>query len=66
MTVIETPFTETNGQSRQENRERFGQIAILLGTTGLIIALIGLFPSITGVEARSGVGVLQILLILLD
>lgn len=47
----------------QPRRERFAQIAILIGTLGMMLALIGLFPSITGVEPRSGVGVLQILII---
>lgn len=49
----------------REDRERIAQIAILVGTLGLVLTLIGLFPSITGVEPKSGVGVLQILVILL-
>ncbi len=50
--------------AHQETRERFAQIGILVSTLGLILALIGLFPSITGVEPQSGIGVLQILVII--
>lgn len=42
-------------------RERLGQFAILVGTLGLMFVLIGLFPTITGLEPKSGIGVLQIL-----
>ncbi|GIK63479.1 MAG: hypothetical protein BroJett018_12730 [Chloroflexota bacterium] len=42
-------------------RERVGQLAILIGTLGLMLVLIGLFPTITGLEPKSGIGVLQIL-----
>ncbi len=54
-----------NDPMLREDRERIAQIAILVGTLGLVLTLIGLFPSITGVEPKSGVGVLQILVILL-
>lgn len=47
-----------------EDREQIAQLAILIGTLGIMLALIGLFPSITGVEPKSGIGVLQILIIL--
>lgn len=48
-----------------EFRERLAHVGILIGTLGLILALIGIFPSITGVEAQTGIGVLQILIVLL-
>jgi hypothetical protein len=50
---------------RPVDLERLAQIGILIGTLGLMLTLIGLFPSITGVEPKQGVGVLQILLILI-
>lgn len=43
----------------------YGQICITLGTLGVVIALIGLFPGIIGLEAAEGIGVLQVLVILL-
>ena len=46
-----------------EFRERLAHVGILIGTLGLILALIGIFPSITGVEAQTGIGVLQILIV---
>lgn len=51
--------------ARDVDLERLAQIGILIGTLGLMLTLIGLFPSITGVEPKSGIGVLQILIILL-
>ncbi len=45
--------------------ERYVQVSITLGTLGVVITLIGLFPGIAGLEAASGVGVLQVLIILL-
>lgn len=50
---------------RRVDLERLAQIGILVGTLGLMLTLIGLFPSITGVEAKQGVGLLQILLLLI-
>lgn len=41
------------------------QFAILVGTLGLVLCLIGLYPGVTGVEPKSGIGVLQIMIILL-
>ncbi|NDJ86898.1 MAG: hypothetical protein GYB66_13535 [Chloroflexi bacterium] len=55
---------EQEAREQLQERERFAQIGILIGTLGIVLALIGLFPSITGVEAQSGVGVLQVLVIL--
>ena len=45
--------------------EKYGQISITIGTLGIVIALIGLFPGIVGLEAAEGIGVLQVLVILL-
>ena len=45
--------------------EKYGQLSIIIGTLGVVIALIGLFPGIAGLETTAGVGVLQVLVILL-
>lgn len=45
--------------------EKYGQFCITLGMLGIVIALIGLFPGIVGLETVEGVGVLQVLVILL-
>lgn len=45
--------------------EKYGQISITLGTLGVVITLTGLFPGIVGLEAAEGIGVLQVLVILL-
>jgi hypothetical protein len=45
--------------------EKYSQISITIGTLGVMIVLIGLFPGITGLRTTSGVGVLQVLVILL-
>jgi len=45
--------------------EKYGQISITFGTLGVVITLIGLFPGIVGLEASQGIGVLQVLVILL-
>ncbi len=45
--------------------EKYAQISITLGSLGIVIALIGLFPGIIGLETVEGVGVLQVLVILL-
>lgn len=44
--------------------ERYSEISISMGALGVVIALIGLFPGIIGLEAAEGVGVLQVLVIL--
>jgi hypothetical protein len=54
-----------NDRGQGIDLERLGQLAILIGTLGLMLALIGLFPSVTGVEPKSGIGLLQILVALL-
>ena len=43
---------------------RFGQIGIALGALGIMIALMGLFPTITGVQETRGIGIVQIFLLL--
>ncbi len=45
--------------------ERTSEISISIGALGVVITLIGLFPGIIGLEAAEGVGVLQVLVILL-
>lgn len=45
--------------------ERYSEISITVGALGIVITLIGLFPGIVGLEAAPGVGVLQVLVILL-
>lgn len=45
--------------------ERYVQFSITISALGVVIALIGLFPGIAGLEAAEGVGVLQVLVILL-
>ncbi|MGQ9848607.1 MAG: hypothetical protein ACUVSU_01005 [Aggregatilineaceae bacterium] len=44
---------------------RYSEISITVGALGIVITLIGLFPGIVGLEAAAGVGVLQVLVILL-
>jgi hypothetical protein len=43
---------------------RFGQVGIALGALGIMIALMGLFPTITGVAVTAGIGIVQIFLLL--
>jgi hypothetical protein len=45
--------------------EKYSQISITIATLGVMIVLIGLFPGITGFQTTSGVGVLQVLVVLL-
>ncbi|MEB2286767.1 MAG: hypothetical protein OZ934_01510 [Anaerolineae bacterium] len=45
--------------------ERTSEISISIGALGVVITLIGLFPGIIGLETAEGVGVLQVLIILL-
>ncbi|MBN1564742.1 MAG: hypothetical protein JXA10_12925 [Anaerolineae bacterium] len=45
--------------------ERYSQTSITIGALGIMLALIGLFPGIIGLETVAGVGVLQVLVILL-
>lgn len=43
---------------------RFGQVGIALSALGIMIALMGLFPGVTGVEITQGIGVVQIFMLL--
>jgi hypothetical protein len=45
--------------------EKYSQISITIGALGIVITLVGLFPGIIGLETVEGVGVLQVLVILL-
>lgn len=42
---------------------RFGQVGIAIGALGIMIAIMGLFPGITGVEATPGIGVVQVMML---
>lgn len=44
---------------------KLSQVGIAVGVLGGVIILIGLFPSLTGLEAAGGVGILQIVTILI-
>ena len=43
---------------------RFGQVGIALGALGIMVALMGLFPGVTGVQETLGIGVVQIIMLL--
>lgn len=43
---------------------RFGQVGIALATLGIMVALMGLFPSLTGVTETIGIGVVQVFMLL--
>jgi hypothetical protein len=47
-----------------DNSQKFAQLGIAVTLLGGVIAFIGLFPSVIGLEASPGVGVLQVLTIL--
>jgi len=44
--------------------ERFAQVGIAIGALGVVIALMGLFPGITGVDPTIGIGIVQVLMVL--
>lgn len=44
---------------------RFSQVGIAIGTLGIMLALMGLFPGVTGVEPTVGIGIVQVFLLLL-
>jgi len=44
--------------------ERFAQIGIAIGALGVVLALMGLFPGITGVEPTVGIGIVQVLMVI--
>lgn len=43
---------------------RLGQVGIALGALGVVLAFMGLFPGVTGVEPTLGIGLVQLILIL--
>lgn len=43
---------------------RFGQVGIAFASLGIMIALMGLFPGMTGVEQTPGIGVVQVFMLL--
>lgn len=44
--------------------ERFAQVGIAIGALGVVITLMGLFPGVTGVEPTVGIGIVQVLMVL--
>ncbi|MCU0481326.1 MAG: hypothetical protein MUE54_08950 [Anaerolineae bacterium] len=44
--------------------ERVGQIGIAIGTLGTILLMMGLFPGMTGLDPTPGIGVIQLMVIL--
>jgi hypothetical protein len=44
---------------------RLGQVGIALGALGVVLTFMGLFPGVTGVEPTPGIGLVQLLLILI-
>jgi hypothetical protein len=44
---------------------RFGQVGIALAALGVMIALMGLFPGMTGIEQTPGIGVVQVIMLLM-
>jgi len=43
---------------------RFGQVGIAIAALGVMIALMGLFPGVTGIEQTPGIGVVQVIMLL--
>lgn len=43
---------------------RFAQVGIAIGALGIVIAMMGLFPGVTGVEPTPGIGIVQVFLLL--
>ncbi|MGJ3240930.1 MAG: hypothetical protein ACFE0Q_19635 [Anaerolineae bacterium] len=43
---------------------RFGQVGIAFAALGVMVALMGLFPGVTGVEETPGIGVVQVFMLL--
>ena len=54
----------TASTSTQAEHQQVLQVGILVSTLGIVMCLIGLYPGITGVEPKSGIGILQIFIIL--
>lgn len=45
--------------------ERVGQIGIAIGTLGAILMLMGLFPGVTGLDPTPGIGIIQLIVVLI-
>ncbi|QPC82554.1 hypothetical protein G4Y79_23175 [Phototrophicus methaneseepsis] len=45
--------------------QRFGQVGIAIGTLGVIMTMMGLFPGITGVADTPRIGIVQVALLLI-
>lgn len=44
---------------------RFAQVGIAIGALGVVLALMGLFPGMTGVEPTAGIGIVQVSMLLI-
>lgn len=44
---------------------RFGQVGIAFAALGIMVALMGLFPGMTGVDETPGIGVVQVFMLLI-
>ena len=44
---------------------RFGQVGIACSALGIMVIIMGLFPTITGVEETIGIGIVQIFMLLI-
>lgn len=44
--------------------ERVGQIGIAIGTLGAILMLMGLFPGVTGLDPTPGIGIIQLVVLI--
>ena len=44
---------------------RFGQVGIAFSALGIMVIMMGLFPTITGVEETIGIGIVQIFMLLI-
>ena len=51
-------------QRIRQNLGRFGQVGIAMSTLGIMVALMGLFPGLTGVEETPGIGLVQVIMLL--
>lgn len=43
---------------------RFAQVGIAIGALGVVIALMGLFPGVTGIAPTTGIGIVQVFMLL--
>ena len=44
---------------------RFAQVGIALGALGVMLCLMGLFPGVTGAEPTAGIGLVQVIMVLI-